>query len=71
MERIRKRTDNIPLLYFIWEYSRYHYLYFFTTGKDGQKNLLITYTYDGEINHNQSSTHNMGKSRDKSDMNVK
>jgi hypothetical protein len=28
---------------------------------------LITYTHDEEINHNQTSTHNRGKSKDKYD----
>ena len=44
-------------------------IYIFTIGKDGQRNILITYTHDGEINHNQYSTHNRGKSRDKCNMN--
>ena len=39
-------------------------IYIFTIGKDRQWNILITYTYDGKINHNQTS-HNRGKSRDK------
>ena len=46
-------------------------IYIFTIGKDGQRNILITYTHDGEINHNQYSTHNRGKSRDKCNMNGK
>ena len=40
-------------------------IYIFTTGKDGSWNILITYTFDGEINHNHYSTHNRGKLRDK------
>jgi hypothetical protein len=40
-------------------------IYNFTIGKDDNWNILITYTHDGEINHNQTSTHNRGKSRDK------
>ena len=42
-------------------------IYIFTIGKDRQRNILITYTYDGEVTHNQTSTHNTGKSRDKND----
>ena len=42
-------------------------IYIFTTGKDGQLEYMITYTYDGEVNHNQTSTHNNDKSRDKYD----
>jgi hypothetical protein len=33
----------------------------------GSWNILITYAYDGEVNHNQTSTQNRGKSRDKYD----
>ena len=40
-------------------------IYIFTTGKNGQRNILVTYTYDGEINHNQASTRNRGKSQDR------
>ena len=46
-------------------------IYIFTTEKDRQRNILITYTYDGEINHNHYSTHNKVKSRDKCNMNDK
>jgi hypothetical protein len=42
-------------------------IYIFTIGKDGQLELLITYTHDGEINHDQTSTHIKGKSRYKYD----
>ena len=42
---------------------------FLPQGRMGSWNILITYMYDGEINHNQSSTHNRGKSRDKYNMN--
>ena len=37
-------------------------IYIFTTGKVWQGHVLITYTIDGEVNHNQYSTHNRGKS---------
>jgi hypothetical protein len=40
-------------------------IYIFTSGKDNSWNILITYTYDGEVNHNQYCTHNSGKSGDK------
>ena len=40
-------------------------IYIFTIGKDNSRNILITYMYDGEINNNQTSTHNSGKPRDK------
>jgi hypothetical protein len=40
-------------------------IYIYTTRKDWQMEILITYTYDGEINHSQTSTHSRGKSRDK------
>ena len=46
-------------------------LYFYLREGRAKGNILITYTYDGEINHNQSSTHNRGKSRDKCNMNDK
>ena len=29
-------------------------IYIFTIGKDGQRNILITYTHDREINHNST-----------------
>ena len=44
---------------------------FLPQGRTGSWNILITYTYDGEINHNQTSTHNRDKSRDKYNMNDK
>ena len=37
-------------------------IYIFTTGKVYHGHVLITYTIDGEVNHNQYSTHNNGKS---------
>ena len=37
-------------------------IYIFTTGKVQHRHVLITYTIDGEVNHNQYSTHNRGKS---------
>ena len=40
-------------------------IYIFTTGKVRRGCVLITYTIDGEVNHNQYSTHNRGKSRGK------
>ena len=40
-------------------------IYIFTTGKVWQGHVLITYDIDGEVNHNQYSTHNRGKSRGK------
>ena len=40
-------------------------IYIFTTGKVWHEHVLITYTIDGEINHNQCSTHNRGRSEDK------
>ena len=38
---------------------------FLPQGRMDSGNILITYTHDGEINHNQTSTHNRGKSRNK------
>ena len=64
MKVICKRTDNIPLLHFTREYSGI-VIYIFTIGKVWQGHVLITYVIDGEVNHNQYSTHNRGKSRDK------
>ena len=40
-------------------------IYIFTTGKVWQGYVLITYAIDREVNHNQYSTHNRGKSRSK------
>ena len=40
-------------------------IYIFTIGKARQGRVLITYTIDGEVNHNQYSSHNRGKSRGK------
>ena len=40
-------------------------IYIFTIGKVRQGHVLITYTINGEVNHNQHSIHNRGKSRDK------
>ena len=40
-------------------------IYIFTIGNVWQGHVLITYTIDGEVNHNQYSTHNRGKSQDK------
>ena len=37
-------------------------IYIFTTRKVRRGCVLITYTIDGEVNHNQYSTHNKGKS---------
>ena len=37
-------------------------IYIFTTGKVEHGHVLITYIIDGEVNHNQCSTHNRGKS---------
>ena len=37
-------------------------IYIFTTGKVWQGYVLITYAIDEEVNHNQYSTHNRGKS---------
>ena len=37
-------------------------IYIFAIGKVWHGHVLITYTIDGEINHNQCSTHNSGKS---------
>ena len=37
-------------------------IYIFTTGKVWQGHVMITYVIDGEVNHNQYSTHNRGKS---------
>ena len=39
-------------------------IYIFTTGKVWQGHVLITYAIDGEVNYNQYSTHNRGKSRE-------
>ena len=38
---------------------------FLPQGRMDSWNILITYTHDGEINHNPTSTHNRGKARDK------
>ena len=40
-------------------------IYIFITGKVKHGHVLITYTIKGEVNHNQYSTHNKGKSRGK------
>ena len=40
---------------------------FLPQGRTGNWNILITYMFDGEVNHNQTSTHNRGKSIDKYD----
>ena len=40
-------------------------IYSFTTGKVWRGHVLITYAIDGEVNHNQYSTHNRGKPRGK------
>ena len=40
-------------------------IYIFIEGKVWHGHVLITYTIDGEVNHNQYSTHNRGKSRGK------
>ena len=37
-------------------------IYIFTIGKVWYGHVLITYTIDGEVNHNQYSTHNRSKS---------
>ena len=37
----------------------------FTIGKVWQGHVLITYAIDGDVNHNQYSTQNRGKSRGK------
>ena len=37
-------------------------IYIFTTGKVWHGHVLIIYTNDGEIRHNQYSTHNKGNS---------
>ena len=60
MKRICKRIDNYTIVALHQENSRYRYLYF-TTGKVWHGHVLITYSIDGEINHNQYSTHNKGK----------
>ena len=40
-------------------------IYIFTTGKVWQRHVLITYAIDGGVNHNEYSSHDRGKSRDK------
>jgi hypothetical protein len=40
-------------------------IYILTTGKVWHGHVMITYTINGEVNHNQYSTHNRGKSRGK------
>ena len=37
-------------------------IYIFTIGKVQHGQVLITYTVGGEVNHDQYSTHNRGKS---------
>jgi hypothetical protein len=37
-------------------------IYIFTIGKVWHRHVLITYTIDGEVNHNQDYIHNRGKS---------
>ena len=40
-------------------------IYIFITEKIQHGHVLITYTIKEEVNHNQYSTHNRGKSQDK------
>ena len=61
----------IPLQHFIPGVFQVSLFIFLRQGRMGKGNILITYTYGGEINPNQSCTHNKGKSRDKCDMNDK
>ena len=63
MKWVCKHTNNISLEQFNREYSRYRYLYFYLREGWARWNILMTYTHDGEINHNQASTHNRGKSQ--------
>ena len=64
MKVICKRTDNTPLYHFIGSIPGI-VIYIFTIGKVWHGHVLIIYTIDGEVNHNQYSTHNRGKSRGK------
>ena len=57
MKRICKSTDNYTIVAL---HPGGILIYIFTTGKVWQGHVLITYTIDGEVNHNQYSTHNRG-----------
>ena len=59
MKGICKCTDNYTIVAL---HPGGILIYIFTTGKVWQGHVLITYTIDGEVNHNQYSTHNRGKS---------
>ena len=65
MKGICKRTDNYTIVTLHLGVFQVSLFIFLPHGRTGNGNILITYTHDGEINHNQTSTHNRGKSRDK------
>ena len=65
MKRICKRTENYTIVTLYPRVFQISLFYIFTTGKVWQGHVLITYVIDGEVNHNQYSTHNRGKSRGK------
>ena len=65
MKRICKRIDNDTIVALHPGVFQVLLFIFLPQGRTGSWNVLITYTYDGELNHNHYSTHNRGKSRDK------
>ena len=67
MKGICKRTNNYTIVALDPGVFQVSLFIFLPQGRMGSWNILITYTFDGEINHNQTSTHNRGKSRDKND----
>ena len=67
MKGICKCTDKYTIVALYPGVFQVSLFIFLPQGRMGSRNILITYTYDGEINHNQTSTHNRGKSRDKYD----
>ena len=65
MKGICKRIDNYTILALHPGVFQVSLFIFLPQRRTDSWNMLITYTHDGEINHNQTSTHNRGKSRDK------
>ena len=65
MKEICKRIDNYTMVALHPGVFQVSLFIFFTTGKVWRGHVLITYAIDGEVNHDEYSTHNKGKSRGK------
>ena len=67
MKVIYKHTDNYTIVALHLGVFQISLFIFLPQERTGSGNILITYTHDGEINHNPTSTHNRGKLSDKYD----